>query len=121
MQNDLPYVGQSQVEPLPNVLCYGVKNRVPASIRCMIQFAQQMDADAKREERSIKGAVVSKGGSSKENAQKLQLAGDCEGIKEDDSTTMSTRPEVSTRGPGSGGCWTTRKAKCSSWSNVSAN
>jgi hypothetical protein len=31
--------------------------------------------------RSIKDAVVSKGGSSEENAQKLQLAGDCEGIK----------------------------------------
>jgi hypothetical protein len=54
MQNGLLYVGESQAESLPKCACCGVKNRVPASIRCMIQFAsfsqfaQQMDADAKR-------------------------------------------------------------------------
>jgi hypothetical protein len=86
-------------------VCCGVKNRVPASIRCMVQFApffqfaQQMDADAKitiYERRWSK-----QGGFKQRKSSKTISRSDCEGDQED-SRTMSSRQEVWTRGPG--GC-----------------
>jgi hypothetical protein len=76
MQNGLLYVGESQAESLLKCACCGVKNRVPASIRCMIQFAsffqfaQQMDADAKRTIYKGRGGRQ-RAGQAKESAQKL--------------------------------------------------
>jgi hypothetical protein len=95
----------------PKCVCCGVKNRVPASIRCMIQFApffqfaQQMDADADADaKRMIYKRRWSKQGGIKQRKCSKTITRRRLRRDQEDSTTMSSRQEVWTRGPGSGRC-----------------
>jgi hypothetical protein len=114
VQNDLLYVGQSRLVCLfwlgslsgvrfssgitPKCVCCGVKNRVPASIRCMIQFAplfqfaQQMDADADADaKRMIYKRRWSKQGGVKQRKCSKTITRRRLRRDQEDSTTMSSR------------------------------
>src|SRR5271155_5270531 len=84
----------------PKCVCCGVKNRVPASIRCMIQFApffqfaQQMDADADADaKRMIYKRRWSKQGGVKQRKCSKTITRRRLRRDQEDSTTISSRQE----------------------------